>query len=145
MSRGGCSHAEGVAKEEFPSAKDVGEGSSSLRKSVRNFISSFWIRFGRAQAKKMAEARHADVFLIWVFFCILFCCFAMYLKFAVLQEIAKKAAKVDKPGPSRPPSEARPSTQAEAEVRDAGAKVPEESGAKASPQAETSAPPPPQV
>ena len=69
----------------------------------------------------------------------------MYLKFAVLQEVAKKAAKVDKPGPSRPPSEARPSTQAEAEVRDPGAKAPEESGAKASAQAETSAPPPPQV
>ena len=69
----------------------------------------------------------------------------MFLKLVDLQEIAKRAAKVDKPGPSRPPSEARPSTQAEAEVRDAGAKVPEESGAKASPQAETSAPPPPQV
>jgi len=39
--RGGCSHAEEVAKEEFASAEDVGEGTSSLRKSVRNFISSF--------------------------------------------------------------------------------------------------------
>ena len=63
----------------------------------------------------------------------------------ILQEIAKKKAKVDKAGPSRPPSEARPSTQAEAEVRDEGAKAPEESGAKASGQPETSAPPPPQV
>ena len=41
LRRGGCSHAEGVAKEEFASAEDVGEVTSSLRKSVRNFISSF--------------------------------------------------------------------------------------------------------
>ena len=41
LRRGGCSHAEEVAKEEFRSAEDVGEGISSLRKSIRNFISSF--------------------------------------------------------------------------------------------------------
>jgi len=61
-----------------------------------------------------------------------------------LQEIAKKS-KVDKAGPSRPPSEAHPPTQAEAEVRDAGAKAPEGSGGKAREQPGTSAPPPPQV
>jgi len=64
LRRGGCSHAEGVAKEEFISVEDVGEGTSSLRKSVRNFISSFWIRFGWAEAKKMAEARRAEVCVI---------------------------------------------------------------------------------
>ena len=69
----------------------------------------------------------------------------MLLKFVDFQEIAKRAAKVDKPRPSRPASEARPSTQAEAEVRDASAKAPEESGAKDSAQPETSAPPLPQV
>ena len=69
----------------------------------------------------------------------------MSLKFVVLQEIAKKKAKSDKPGPSRPFSEACPPTQAEAEIHEAGAKAPEESGAKASEQPETSAPLPPQV
>jgi len=69
----------------------------------------------------------------------------MFLKIVVLQEIAKKKAKVDKAGPSRLPGEVRPSTQAEAKVRDEGAKAPEESGAKASEQPETSAPPSPQV
>jgi len=68
----------------------------------------------------------------------------MFLKIIVLQEIAKKA-KVDKPGSSRPPSEARPPTQAGAEVGDLSAKAPKGSGAKASAQPETSAPPPPQV
>ena len=143
LRRGGCSHAEEVAKEEFAAAEDVGEGTSSLRKSVRNFISSFWIRFGRAEAKKMAEAHRAEVCVILLFFCILFCYFAVFLKLDVLQEIAKKKAKADKAGPSRPPSEARPSTKAEAEVRVAGAKAPEESGAKASEHPEAPAPPPP--
>ena len=69
----------------------------------------------------------------------------MSLKFVVLQEIAKKKVKADKAGPSRPPSEARPPTQAEAEVHDAGVKAPDESGAKASEQPEAPPPPPPQV
>jgi len=64
LRRGGCSHAEEVAKQELASAGYVGEGTSSLRKSVRNFITSFWIRFGRAEAKKMAEARRAEVCVI---------------------------------------------------------------------------------
>jgi len=69
----------------------------------------------------------------------------MFLKLVDLQEIAKRAAKVDKPGPSRLASGAHPSTQAEAEVRDASAKIPEESGAKAPERPEAPAPPPPQV
>ncbi|XP_021315120.1 uncharacterized protein LOC110434730 [Sorghum bicolor] len=63
---------------------------------------------------------------------------------ALAAEIAKKKAKVDKAGPSRPPSEAHPLTQAEAEACDAGAKAPEGSAAKVPEQPETSAPPPPQ-
>jgi len=68
--RGGCSHTEVVTKEEFSSPEDVSEASSGLRKSVRNFISSFWIRFGQAEAKKMAEARRAEVHIF---------CYALYV------------------------------------------------------------------
>jgi hypothetical protein len=64
LRRGGCSHAEEVAKEEFALVEDVGEGTSSLRKSVRNFISLFWIRFAWAEAKKMVEARYTEVYVI---------------------------------------------------------------------------------
>ena len=63
---GGCSHAEAVGKEEFSSVEDLDEASSGLRKSVWNFVSSFWIRFGRAEAKKMAEARCAEVHIFLV-------------------------------------------------------------------------------
>jgi hypothetical protein len=84
LRRGGCSHAEGVVKEEFVAAEDVGEGTPSQRKSVRNFISSFWIRFGRAEAKKMAEARRAEVCVTWFLFCILFYYVATFLSPVVL-------------------------------------------------------------
>jgi hypothetical protein len=69
----------------------------------------------------------------------------MSLKFVVLQEIAKKKAKADTVGPLRPPREACPSAQADAEVPEAGAKAPEGSGAKAPGETEAPAPPPPQV
>ena len=145
LRRGGCSHAEAVAKEEFASAVDVGEGTSSLRKSIRNFISSFWIRFGRAEAKKMAEARRAEVHIFFVVFCILCCFFSLSLKFMVSQEVAKKKVKDDNAGPSRPPCEARPSTQAGAVDSEVGAKAPEASGAKVAEGPEDRTPPPPQV
>jgi len=77
LRRGGYSHAEGVVKEKFASAEDVGEGTSGLRKSVRNFISSFWIRFGRAKAKKMVEARRAEVSIFSLpFWCCV--CFSLF-------------------------------------------------------------------
>ena len=50
-----------MAKEEFSLAAEVGEAISGLRKSVRNFISLFWIRFGQAEAKNMVEARRVEV------------------------------------------------------------------------------------
>ena len=63
----------------------------------------------------------------------------------VLQEVDKKKVKDDKAGSSRPLNEARPSTQADAEVLEAAAKAPEGSGAKAPGEPEAPAPPPPQV
>ena len=98
LRRGGCSHAEDVAKEEFASAEDVGEGTSSLRKSVRNFISSFWIRFGRAEAKKMAEARRAEVFLIW-FFLFVFCFAALqcYLRWVFCRRLRRRRLRLTRP------------------------------------------------
>ena len=77
LRREGCSHTEAVGKEEFSSAEDLGEATSGLRKSVRNFISSFWIRFGRAKAKKMVEARRAEVSIFSLpFWCCV--CFSLF-------------------------------------------------------------------
>ena len=55
------------------------------------------------------------------------------------QDLAKKKAKADKAGPSRP------SAQTGAEDPEASAKAPERSGDKAPGEPEAPAPPPPQV
>jgi hypothetical protein len=39
----------------------LGDTSDSLQKSVRNFMSTFWVFFGRAVARQMAEHRRAEV------------------------------------------------------------------------------------
>lgn len=54
-------HAEGVRKEKLGGLADHGESSPELRKSIHNFIGSFWVNFGRAKAKQMAEDRRAEV------------------------------------------------------------------------------------
>jgi len=97
LRREGCSHMEEVAKEEFATAEDIGEGTSSLRKSVWNFISSFWIRFGRAEAKKMAEARRAEVCMIWLFICILFATFQCFLRWLLCRRLPRRRQRVTRP------------------------------------------------
>jgi hypothetical protein len=39
----------------------LGDTSDSLRKSVRNFMSTFWVFFGKAAARQMVEDRRAKV------------------------------------------------------------------------------------
>jgi hypothetical protein len=98
LRRGGCSHAEGVAKEEFAAAEDVGEGTPSLRKSVRNFISSFWIRFGRDEAKKMAEDRRAEVCIIWLFlFVFCFAALQCYLRWVFCRRLRRRRLRLSRP------------------------------------------------
>lgn len=57
-----CSHVEGLKeREEFESSIELEESSRSLSKLVRNFMSSFWLKFGRADARCLVEARRAAV------------------------------------------------------------------------------------
>ena len=98
LRRGGCSHAEGVDKAEFATAEDVGEGTPGLRKSVRNFISSFWIRFGRAEAKKMAEARRAEVFFDLVFlFVFCFTALQCFLSLLICRRLPRGRLRLTSP------------------------------------------------
>ena len=53
---GGCTHDKSIKKENIATASDVGESTSSVWRSVHNFISSFWAKFGRSKAKSMAGA-----------------------------------------------------------------------------------------
>jgi cell division septum initiation protein DivIVA len=58
----GCTHATEVGHESLADASSLGKASDALRKSVHNFIGSFWTLFGRASARQMAEEHHAKVF-----------------------------------------------------------------------------------
>jgi hypothetical protein len=62
LMRKGLTHATEVEREALANASSFGEVSDTLRKSVRNFIGSFWTLFGRASARQMAEKRRAKVF-----------------------------------------------------------------------------------
>jgi hypothetical protein len=58
---GGCTHTDGIRKEKIREPFVLGATSDTLWKSVRNFMSSFWVFFSRAAAKQMADYRHAEV------------------------------------------------------------------------------------
>jgi hypothetical protein len=64
LARGGCTHIEIIKKEKLSGSSDLGATSPTLRRSIRNFMSFFWVDFGRAKARKMAEDRRAEVFAL---------------------------------------------------------------------------------
>lgn len=55
--RKGYSHADAIPKETFSSTEDLGDTPSAVRRSVHNFMSSFWVPFGQATAHEMAERK----------------------------------------------------------------------------------------
>lgn len=61
LARVGCGHTEGMEKESLAGPLELGGTSDGLRRSVWNFMTSFWIPFGRVSARKMAEERHVEV------------------------------------------------------------------------------------
>ena len=71
--------------------------------------------------------------------------FPSCFKTLLLQELAKKKAKTDKAGPSRPSSGVHPLALADTEDPEAGVKAPEGPGAKSLEGPKAPAPPPPQV
>jgi hypothetical protein len=61
LARGGCTHTESIKKEDLSGPSDLGVTSPTLQRLIQNFMSSFWVDFGRAEARKMAENRRAKV------------------------------------------------------------------------------------
>jgi hypothetical protein len=65
--KSGCSHVEVLKdRKEFESSADLGESSGNLTEAMRSCGSlinncPFWLRFGRANARSLAEARRAVV------------------------------------------------------------------------------------
>jgi hypothetical protein len=61
LAHGGCTHIDGIQKEKIGEPSMLGATSDSLQKSVHNFMSSFWVFFGQAAAKQMAEDHRVEV------------------------------------------------------------------------------------
>lgn len=61
LTYGGCGHVEGVGKESLSDPSELGATSDGLHRFVWNFMTSFWILFGLATARKMAEDHRAEV------------------------------------------------------------------------------------
>jgi len=64
--RDGCTHTESIPGGVLPGPEVLGETSPGLRKSLRNFIGYFWAPFGRLAARKLAEEKRANVFVVFV-------------------------------------------------------------------------------
>ena len=52
-----CPHAKDVKKRDLKGPIDLGATSRDIRRSVCHFMKSFWVKFGRVEARSMAEAR----------------------------------------------------------------------------------------
>lgn len=59
---------EGIQKEKISASSELGDASPESRKSIYNFVSSFWAGFRQAEAKNMAEACRAEVGLFALIF-----------------------------------------------------------------------------
>lgn len=66
LARRGCTHTESVQKEKLVGPSDLGATSTGVRKSIRNFMNSFWVNFSRVEAQKMAEDRRVEVYSLLV-------------------------------------------------------------------------------
>jgi hypothetical protein len=72
LARGGCTHTEIIKKEKLSDSSSLGATSPTLRRSIRNFMSSFWVDFGRV------EDRRAEVCVLSCMWFTLFCGFALF-------------------------------------------------------------------
>jgi hypothetical protein len=62
LKQDGYSHIEGLMeKNDLEGLAELGVTSQSVRRSIRNFMKLFWVKFGWAEAHSMAKARHAAV------------------------------------------------------------------------------------
>ena len=65
----GCPHVEGVKEKDLEGPAELGVTSRGIRKSVHHFMKSFWVKFGRAEARSMVEAHRAEVGFFFVAYC----------------------------------------------------------------------------
>lgn len=64
LAQDGCSHVNAVQERDLEGLGELGAVSRSMRRSVRNFMKSFWVNIGRAEARLMVELHQAEVSLL---------------------------------------------------------------------------------
>ena len=69
LAQDNCPHAKDVKERELDGPTDLGATSCDIRRSVRHFMKLFWVKYGRAKARSMAEARRAEVGFFFVAYC----------------------------------------------------------------------------
>ena len=57
----GCLHIKGVKEKDLEGPTELRVTTHDARRSVCNFMKSFWVKFGRMEARSMVEARRAAV------------------------------------------------------------------------------------
>ena len=57
----GCLHINGMQERDLEGPGELGALSRGVRRSVHNFMKSFWVKFGRVEARSMVEFRRAEV------------------------------------------------------------------------------------
>ena len=61
LAQDGCPHTRGVKEGDLGGPTDLGVTSPDIHRSLRHFMTSFWVRFGRAEARSITEARRTEV------------------------------------------------------------------------------------
>jgi hypothetical protein len=61
LAQDGYLHVNAVQERDLEGLGELGVVSRSMRRSIRNFMKSFWVNFGRIEARSMAELRRAEV------------------------------------------------------------------------------------
>lgn len=64
LAEGGCEHVEGVKRKKgYEDPAGLGEIPKLVSSAVRHFMSYFWCKFGRLDARSLVEAHQAEVYL----------------------------------------------------------------------------------
>ena len=66
LAQDGCPHTEDIKERDLEGPADLGMTSRDIRRSVHHFMKSFWVRFGRVEARSMVEARRAKISFLFV-------------------------------------------------------------------------------
>jgi len=63
LAEGGCEHIEALKRKDYEDSAGLGEILKPVSSAVRRFMGYFWSKFGRLDARSLAEACRVEVCL----------------------------------------------------------------------------------